>query len=379
MDKQLPTEAETLLLEAALKDGDFCIIAWRKWQSLVPFDDIDLGNRRLLPLLHHNLRRLGVEDPILAKYEGLKKLHWLQNQLLMRQLEGILKVFSEAGIPSLLIKGVALNIQGFFPPGLRPMTDMDIIIPYKFGLSAIESLKQLGWIINSNSGREYSESDVRYNNHVGLSKQPGLVVELHWERPTQFYRGQPNDLAWQSSLPVEWAGQPCRVLDPAIHLLLILAHGGSNNNIAPLRWVSDAVAILQNQTINWELFLKQAEQHQLNFAVRGMLVYLQEHFHSDIPASVLEKLFQIPVGKFERRIWTTMQLPNQRMGIRSAIDMHLLQLKRISGGHISPSAFCAYFWYSITMPRNGKKVTALIRNIWRRISNSISVPPNPLT
>lgn len=94
MCEYLPSPAETLLLQAALLPGPPAVAAWRAWQQAVDFNDVDHGSSRLLPLLFDNLSQQRVADPILAKYEGLKKLHWYHNQLLMRQLENVLRAFA---------------------------------------------------------------------------------------------------------------------------------------------------------------------------------------------------------------------------------------------------------------------------------------------
>lgn len=370
MNEQLPNQAESLLLQACLSDGDKAMEAWRAWQETTPFDDIDLGCRRLLPLLHDNLRRLGVDDPILSKYEGLKKLHWFQNRLLMFQLEAILKTFSENKIRPLLIKGCALNAQDLFPPGLRPMTDMDIAVRADQALEAVKLVEQLGWQAKSGQDRSYNESDVRFTNHGKFEKDLGLVLELHWETASQFYRGEPSNTSWSNATPIHHAGQPCCVLAPADHLLLILAHGGYKNNISPIRWVTDAIAILNAHVVDWDYFVAQAKQHRLAFAVRGMLSYLKDNYCSTIPTSALDTLESIHPTAFELRVWTNLQSPNQQVGLRTAIEYHCLVILRVTGGHITLGTLLSYLRYTTALRRNGKGLSGLLRNIARRARNS---------
>ncbi|MDA8961354.1 nucleotidyltransferase family protein [bacterium] len=377
MNEQLPNKAESLLLQACLSDGDKAIDAWRTWQETTPFDDIDLGCRRLLPLLHDNLRRLGVDDPILTKYEGLKKLHWFQNRLLMFQLEAILKTFSENKIRPLLIKGCALNAQGLFAPGLRPMTDMDIVVRADQALEAAKLVAQLGWQAKSGQGRSYNESDVRFAHHGKFEKDPGLVIELHWETASQFFRGEPSDTAWSNATLIHHAGQPCCGLAPADHLLLILAHGGYKNNISPIRWVTDAIAILNAHVIDWDYFVSQAKQHRLAFAVRGMLTYLKSNYFDAIPIATLNSLDAVCVTPFERRVWTTLQSPNQQVGFRAATEFHWIQLQRKTGGRISIRAFFSYLKYTTSLRRNGKGLSGLLKNIGKRLRNTIRPQNKP--
>ncbi len=372
MNEQLPNEAESLLLQACLEDGETAIQAWRAWQETTPFEDIDLGSRRLLPLLHNNLRRLGVDDPILTKYEGLRKLYWFQNRLLMFQLEGILETFSENKIRPLLIKGCALNALGLFEPGLRPMTDMDIVIRTDQALQAVSLIEKLGWQTDSGQDRSYNQSDLRFSYQGKFEKEPKLVVELHWETASQFYRGHPSDTSWSNATSIQVAGYPCYVLNPADHLLLVLAHGGSEDSVSSIRWVTDAVAILNAQEIDWDYFVLQAKQHRLAFAVRGMLAYLRSHYSTKIHISTLNALEAVQATSFERRVWKTMQLPMQNIGARSAIDVHWLKLQRINGGRVSVNTFLSYVLYTASLRRDGKGLSGLLKNIGKRVHNSIN-------
>src|SRR5262249_51949836 len=64
-----PNATQQLLLQAALLSGEAASAAWRAWRSSVDPQRLDVGSHRLLPLLYHNLRALGVDDPSLPYYK----------------------------------------------------------------------------------------------------------------------------------------------------------------------------------------------------------------------------------------------------------------------------------------------------------------------
>jgi|GEM_PF-5628494 len=370
MKEQRPNTAEESLLQAILADDTLVIEAWRSWQEQVPFDSIDHGTRRMLPLLHDKLKRLGVDDPILAKYEGLKKLYWFQNRLLMHHLAKVLNELAKSNIPAMLIKGSALNALGLFSPGLRPMTDIDLVVPAERALEAASLVGKIGWKPDSGQGRDYNESDVRFTHHGKFMKHPELVLKLHWESASQFMRGRLSDTLWKNTHKIEWEGQPCCALSPTDHLLFVLAHGRSHNEISPLRWVNDALGILQQQVIDWEYFAQQAQAHHLAFAIRDMVSYLKENHHSNIPASTIGSLFASERNRFEERVWTVKQSPDINVGFRSALNLHIFKLRGFSGGKITPATLSSYLCYMIALRRNGRGFSGLFSNILKRVKAS---------
>jgi hypothetical protein len=372
MIPHLPSPAETLLLQAALLPGPAAIEAWREWQRLVDFDDIDLGSRRLLPLLFDNLTQLGVQDPILAKYQGLKKLHWYHNRLLFHQLEPILEAFAAAQLPAMPVKGCALNLLGYFLPGQRPMTDLDIVVPQARAFDAAAILEQLGWQLDSSQNQPLSPAEVRFTAHGKFAKGKVLVVELHWESPTQFLRGPAPDDAWQRSLPASFQGHPCRVLNPADQLLHVCAHGAPANAIAPIRWAADALALVRAGNIDWPDFLNQAKRHRLVPFVRDHLRFLAEKLAAPIPAETLDALDAVKIDSFERALVRAAMLPESQLGFLPAFGRHMLSLRRLSGGRPRPLATLAYLKYMLLLPRNGSHVRGLSQAIARRLKISFS-------
>jgi putative nucleotidyltransferase-like protein len=345
MTRHLPSQTETLLLQAVLLPGPEAVAAWRTWRQAVDFDAIDYGSQYLLPLLHANLRRLGVADPILAKYEGIHKLYWYRNQLLMQQLERVLQDFSAHGVPAILIKGAALNALGLFKPGMRPMIDLDVVVPLDRALEAAEILERAGWRREFRAGRALTAGDLRFSPDGIFSQPHDLELELHWESAPQFFRGSASQALWQKAERATWRGQPFLLLNPADQLLLVCAHGGMTNPVSPIRWVSDALALMAANPIDWDYFDAQATRHRLVFVVRGMLRYLAERFSAPIPMETLAKLDRSEIGFIERWQWEALQVPEARMGLFQVIGRHVGALYGFTGGEPRWSDWFDYIHY----------------------------------
>ena len=62
-----PDAAQTLLLQAALLDGDAGRTALDEWRARVDLDRLDRGSLTLLPLLYQRLVDAGIADPWLPR------------------------------------------------------------------------------------------------------------------------------------------------------------------------------------------------------------------------------------------------------------------------------------------------------------------------
>jgi hypothetical protein len=84
----------------------------------------------LAPLLYAHARSAGVQLPLAVKrkLQGLHLRHHHANQVRTGVLRDILSAYHAAGVPVLVLKGAALAHTVYPEPGLRPMSDLDILV-----------------------------------------------------------------------------------------------------------------------------------------------------------------------------------------------------------------------------------------------------------
>jgi hypothetical protein len=101
----------------------------------------------LAPLLYVHLKGAGVQLPLAVKRElqGLYLRHRHANQVRTRVLHDVLAAYQAAGIPALVLKGAALFYLVYPEPGLRPMSDLDILVPESEAGRAQRTLAELGF------------------------------------------------------------------------------------------------------------------------------------------------------------------------------------------------------------------------------------------
>src|ERR671938_178933 len=104
-----PTEEQKLLLRAALRNGEEAVDAWRTWHATVDITQLDdVASQRLLPLVYRNLQAQTATVPGLERIKGTYRYSWYKNQLLLQATAACLRAFHEAGIETIVLKGMAL-------------------------------------------------------------------------------------------------------------------------------------------------------------------------------------------------------------------------------------------------------------------------------
>jgi hypothetical protein len=117
--------------------------------ELTEWDDVlaQARNHGMAPLLYVHLRDAGVQLPLAVRRElqGRYLRHRHANQVRTRVLREILQLYERAGIPVLVLKGGALMHLVYQEPGLRPMSDLDILVRGSDLWRARDLLTELGF------------------------------------------------------------------------------------------------------------------------------------------------------------------------------------------------------------------------------------------
>ena len=297
-----PTPQQEWLLRAALLPGDDAVRFWEVWKSQVDFNNLDWGSYRLLPLLYRNLRAHRVQDPWLDKLKGIYRHTWLKNQLLFREMLYLLQAFHQAGIQTMILKGVPLIVLYLKDYGLRPMNDFDVLIRSKDLNQAAGLLAEWKW-----------KPKFRAPHAWGFITTKGNEFDLHWHVLAECCEVDADDDFWEAAIPMQIAGFETRALNATDQLLHVCIHGVAWNAIAPIRWIADAIEILNASEIDWTRLVSQAQQRHLTLSLSASLGYLHRLFDAPIPEKVLKEVSALPVSRVERLDYEAKtSVPNER-------------------------------------------------------------------
>jgi Uncharacterised nucleotidyltransferase len=232
-----------------------------RWQRLVDMAEW----HRMSPLLWRHLRGGGVAsipDGVLDQLHGAAAATTARNLSLQAELNRVLAALATLGIPVMLLKGAAL-IEAVYPDiGLRPMGDVDILVPGPSIEDAQGAVEALGYAVRGvRVSRDDASQLARHHHHYPLERG-GVTVELHHHVTS----ATPNfDIAgfWERAVP--GAGPVPHLLPSPEDLLLHGALHFSVDRIARLAsglgQLADLVWIAAQWPIDWDAVTTRARDY----------------------------------------------------------------------------------------------------------------------
>jgi Uncharacterised nucleotidyltransferase len=145
---------------------------------------------------------------------------WARHDAMLRQLEYVLGLLTDKGIPAIALKGPLLARRYYEPAFLRkPSMDLDLAVTEQDLGAACNVLVGAGYQQNAPIGEALALS-----HHVTLSHPSRPRVELHFRLSHQTL-GIPVDQLFERTIPCRLpAGPEARVLGPADQLLHLVLH-----------------------------------------------------------------------------------------------------------------------------------------------------------
>jgi hypothetical protein len=301
------------------------------------------------PLLYHTLNEAEMlalaPSDVRAELRQTYYATTARNLLLYRELSRILTALSppsqsampnpqseirnpQSAIPTIILKGAALAATVYDSIGLRPMGDVDLLVPEEHLAEAVARLKALGYV------EPYPDIAAGFNalfgHHVHLQggQDIHLAVELHWTLIGGQHDRRSPSLPWFWQQTEEWrtedrswrrCPEPVEgledrvqsstsnlqsairnpqfaILTPTAHLLylcahLMLQHGEAHS---PLRWFYDIHLLVtrEGQRIDWDELVLRAQDFHWASALHAALAGTAARFATPLPVGFSESLIE---------------------------------------------------------------------------------------
>ena len=117
------------------------------WEQLVRLAEWHRLSALLWRYLHHDGRDLSAPSGVLGDLRQVAAATTVRNLIRQAELDRILAALAEVGIPAMLLKGTAL-IEAVYPNiGMRPMEDIDILVPRSSVQDAHGAVQALGYAV----------------------------------------------------------------------------------------------------------------------------------------------------------------------------------------------------------------------------------------
>lgn len=294
-----PTRNQELLLRAAILQGELALESWNEWRQSVKIDVVDYGSHRMIPQLYRNLQRHGVKDPLMERFKGVYRYYLYKNQILLHRISALLASLEDARIRTMALKGAAMIQLYYRESGLRPMHDADVLVPTNQAEQAMELLTKMRW---KSVYYERPQTRIPILHSTPFEDDGGRQVDLHWHLLWECFNANDDNDYWESAIPIQIGAAQTLALNPTDQLLHTCWHGARWNEVPPIRWVADAMAIMSGSAaeIDWTSLVKKARKHHISMPLKDSLEYLKVSFTAPIPDTVLKSLAAIRTSKIER-------------------------------------------------------------------------------
>src|SRR5581483_1982598 len=183
----------------------------------------------LAPLAFAALKKCSLVEVAPATAVASLRLAYLRasfaNQLAFQELGGLLDRFERDHIPVILLKGAALAPALYDDHALRPMGDLDLLVPREAAGQAQAALIEEGFTAATEMARGFAEAFEVERSFLRLGGRPAQI-DLHWHAFTMaYYAGRvPIDWFWQRTMAIEVNGRRAWTFSPAAQLLYLSAH-----------------------------------------------------------------------------------------------------------------------------------------------------------
>ena len=254
----------------ALRRILLAMVGTRKVPDLSDLDEQDwaviaglAGQHRLKPLLHaqHGANPV-VPLAVRSDWRETHRAAALQAMLARQELAECAALLEAAGLAPIALKGAWLSRHAYPAPALRPMRDLDLLVPAAQILDGYAALLAAGYIELEPPEMPLSEV-IRLEKHMPVLVAPrGSMIELHhrlWEPDGRLDHATPvqDEAALRSRAMLDDDG--LRYLAPQDTLAHLIIHAVYSHRLdcGPLL-LADIDFLLQTAAIDWADFWTQA-------------------------------------------------------------------------------------------------------------------------
>ncbi len=217
-----------------------------------------------------------------------------QNLVKFNELEKVLQIFKEAGVPVIILKGAALAKTVYGSIGNRPMNDVDLLIHPQDRMRIMPILEMNGYQIKPWPQEKFHPYNISVTSEIDIIAKTGTIFDLHWDLISfewvKLMTRLDMQALWQSAQSVNMNGLQVLQLSPydnLIHICLHLMMQAYTHQIA----YQDIVALLNHyQPFPWNEFFERATASRVCTTCYFALETAASELGAVVPLYVLDGL-----------------------------------------------------------------------------------------
>ncbi len=270
---------------------------WERFVSLARY-------HRVAPLLLQSLK--GRDGDLLpAKVFGALQSLALESTarslLVMDGLRDAAGEFQGAGIPFIVLKGVALEKELYPDDGLRPCLDLDILIPRSSYGSAKAVLAEIGFAL---AEPRLEQDKLAHFGEIEFIRRRGfpVLLDLHWDTLLASWEPRSllaNEETWQRSRLLDLGTFSISVLAPEELLLYLALHLAFHHVFSGLLLFCDLVLLLKKygNGLDWQRVYDLASRSGGRRALDDTLVFARILLDAPLPDTIFQRLDAAPLHR----------------------------------------------------------------------------------
>lgn len=315
--KSFPNKEEYAFLRLTLCSNENFPALWREWKNSIAFEDIDGAVLELMPLIYLRLGELGIQDELYGRIQGIYRLAWVRNQRIIAAAREVAALCAKKGIPAVMLKGIPLLEEAYRNRGARFLGDADILIPASHGIEAMEMLQGAGWryVLGWAVEKNNPTPGIFYALKASSLRNKGADIDVHWNIFPYDYKATLADIfkvkdlpalrlrdrLWDKAIPMKLDDVQTARLGNEDMLAHIIVHGAEGNSHRGIRWVVDAIHMMRNMPVDWNVLLKKAVEFGFGIDFYLAFRYMAENFEVPVPGWFLHELKKISTDKKQRK------------------------------------------------------------------------------
>lgn len=259
-------------------------------------------SHRLGPWLYKKMRNTREADLSAENLRWFEKdygLWSIVSRLRAPALASVLEALESARVPVVVLKGAYLARSVYEDPGLRIMSDVDLLTHERDFESASQQLKGLGYAV---AAEAIYESEAVPPPAMSFIK-PGQTfdcIDLHRGILGIDYYRLDSSIVWANVVEGSLHGRRVGFLTPELNFIHIALHTLNHSHL--LRDWLDLVLLARRGRLNWEEIVDLAEALKVVRPVLRAVEELKKHWDLSVPDQVMIRLSSYVPHWLEDRI-----------------------------------------------------------------------------